>query len=52
MDDVTVVITLCQILANSAGWAWQPTGPAYTSAQVGIFYGSIGVAPEDRKSVV
>lgn len=25
---------------------WRPTGPAYTSAEIGIFYGPIGALPD------
>lgn len=46
MDDVTVTTTLCEILAARTGWAWQPTGPAYTSGQVALFYGPIGATPD------
>lgn len=46
MDDITLTKAICQILATANAWAWQPTGPAYTSGQVGIFYGAIGAAPD------
>lgn len=46
MDDVTLTKTVCQLLATANAWAWQPTGPAYTASQVGIFYGPLGAAPD------
>lgn len=46
MDDVTLTKTLCEFLGQIDGWAWHPTGPAYTQSQVGVFYGPIGDSPD------
>lgn len=46
MDDGTAVETVATILAAQVeGWVWRPTGPAYTAAEVGLFYGQIGTTP-------
>lgn len=37
---------ICQALADAGVGAWRPSGPAYTSAEVGIFYGAIGASPD------
>lgn len=46
MDDATLVKTICQLLADRGVGAWQPTGPAYTAGQIGIFYGPIQPTPD------
>lgn len=46
MDTRTLTTTVCELLASTAGWAWRPTGPAYTGAEVGVFYGPLGAAPD------
>lgn len=46
MDTTTLVTAVNQILHDAGAGVWHPTGPAYTSAQTGIFYGPIGAAPD------
>lgn len=45
MDTTTVVYTVNAILDDAGVGAWHPVGPAYTSADVGIFYGPVGATP-------
>jgi hypothetical protein len=51
MDDRTLVTRLCEQLAAASGWAWRPTGPDYTPAEVGVFYGALGPAPDQAVGV-
>ncbi|WP_258061296.1 minor capsid protein [Rathayibacter sp. AY1A4] len=37
---------VCAILGRLPGWAWREHGPAYTAAEVGIFYGPIDTTPD------
>jgi hypothetical protein len=46
VDDVELTKTICAALGGIPGWEWRPTGPAYTSAEVGVFYGAIGPKPD------
>lgn len=46
MDTATVVTAVNEILAAAGVGVWRPAGPAYTLAEVGIFYGPIGAAPD------
>lgn len=46
MDDETLTIRVCELLGTVPGWKWRPRGPAYTSAEVGIFYGPIAASPD------
>lgn len=46
MDDVTLTQTVCALLADANGWAWRPSGPAYTQAEIGLFYGALGSTPD------
>lgn len=46
MDDVTLTTLICAQLGQLPGWEWRPNGPEYTAAEVGIFYGPIGAAPD------
>lgn len=46
MDDDELTIRICDLLAEIPEWAWKPNGPAYTAAEVGIFYGTILAAPD------
>lgn len=46
LADVELTTTIAAVLGGIDGWAWQPNGPAYTSEQVGIFYGPIQPDPD------
>jgi hypothetical protein len=46
VDDATLTKTVCMILGRVPGWEWRPTGPAYTAAEVGIYYGAIKDTPD------
>lgn len=46
LDDVELTQEICTQLGGITGWEWRPTGPAYTSAEVGVFYGAIGTSPD------
>ncbi|GAB3166899.1 hypothetical protein GCM10027059_26540 [Myceligenerans halotolerans] len=46
MNDSTLIQTLAQILADQGIGVWRPSGPAYTAAEVGIWYGAIGADPD------
>lgn len=45
MTDRDLTITLCELLAEELGWSWSLTEP-YPAGAVGLFYGSIGDAPD------
>lgn len=46
MDTTALVYAVNQLLHNASVGVWRPTGPAYTSAEVGIFYGPILATPD------
>lgn len=46
MDDVTLVTTLCRLVAERTGWAWRPTGPTYTDDETAVVYGALPAAPD------
>ncbi len=46
VDDSTLTKTICELLGVLPGWAWRPTGPAYTKHEVGIYYGAIPATPD------
>ena len=46
MDDVALTKLICTELGTIAGLAGRDNGPAYTAAEVGIFYGALGIAPD------
>lgn len=46
MNDAELTTLVCEILATIPGWAWRPTGPGYTSADVAIFFGAIDADPD------
>jgi hypothetical protein len=46
MDTTAVVTAVNEILAAANVGKWQPAGPAYLAAEIGIFYGPIGAAPD------
>lgn len=46
MDDATLTVLICEMLAEIPGWEWRPNGPAYTPAEVGLFYGALGATPD------
>jgi hypothetical protein len=41
-----MVTALASILAAQNIGVWRPAGPAYTAAEVGIWYGQIGTTPD------
>ena len=45
MTDRDLTIALCELLAEELGWSWSLTEP-YPAGAVGLFYGSIGDAPD------
>ena len=45
MDTTAVVYAVNTILHDALVGKWQPAGPAYTAAEVGIFYGPVGATP-------
>jgi len=45
VDTAQVTTTVCVILDAAGVGEWRPTG-AYTTAEVGIFYGAIAAAPD------
>ena len=45
MTDRDLTIALCELLAEEVGWSWSLTEP-YPAGAVGLFYGSIGDAPD------
>lgn len=45
MTDRDLTIALCELLAEELGWSWSLTEP-YPAGVVGLFYGSIGDAPD------
>lgn len=46
MDDDVLVTRVIETLADRCGWAWRPSGPAYTAAETGLYYGPIGTTPD------
>lgn len=44
--DVELTMRLAEILGRIPSFAWRPNGPAYTSSEVAIFYGSILDGPD------
>jgi hypothetical protein len=46
VDDATLTTTICQLLADANGWAWRPDGPAYSPAEVGLYYGPVDTTPD------
>jgi len=46
MDTTQVTYAVAQLLHDAGVGVWSPTGTAYTSAQVGIFYGALAAAPD------
>lgn len=46
MDDVTLTKKICALLGDIDGWEWRETGPAYTSAVVGVCYGRMPASPD------
>ncbi len=44
--DTELTIRLAEILGRVPTFAWRPTGPAYTAAEVAIFYGRIQDEPD------
>lgn len=51
MTDAELTTLLCELLGEIDGWEWRPDGPAYTSSEVGVFYGPIGPAPDRAAGV-
>lgn len=51
MADDEIVTALLEVLAQRTGWAWRPSGPAYTAGEVGLFYGPIGTTPDQAVGV-
>ena len=45
MTDRDLTIALCELLAEELGWSWSLAEP-YPAGAVGLFYGSIGDAPD------
>jgi hypothetical protein len=46
VSDDELTTALCEILAAADVGVWRPDGPAYTVAEVGIFYGPIDPDPD------
>lgn len=46
MDDADLTIRVLEILGRIPGWQWRPHGPAYTDAEVALFYGPVGDRPD------
>ncbi|KMM44860.1 hypothetical protein CWIS_13580 [Cellulomonas sp. A375-1] len=46
MDDATLTRLIAAWLAAAGVGAWRPTGPTYTTGEVGIFYGPIAEIPD------
>jgi len=46
VDTSTLTTTVCALLDAAGVGQWRPAGPAYSAADVGIFYGPIGSAPD------
>lgn len=46
MDDSDLTIRLCEIVGALPLFAWRPRGPAYSEAEIGVFYGTIPDAPD------
>lgn len=46
MDDVTLTLHICRILARLPGWMFSEDGTPYTAEHVAIFYGAIGPDPD------
>lgn len=46
MDDSELTVRLSQIVGALPLFAWRPDGPAYTAAEIGVFYGTIPDAPD------
>ncbi|WP_419704988.1 phage tail terminator protein [Promicromonospora sp. NFX87] len=46
MRDSDLVKQVATILAAGTGWAWRPTGPAYTATETGVYYGQVSTAPD------
>jgi hypothetical protein len=46
MDTATLTTAVCALLDAAGVGVWHPTGPAYTTGQVGVFYGAIAPTPE------
>lgn len=46
IDDVELTMRVAALLGEIPGWAWRLDGPAYTAAEVGIFYGRIRAEPD------
>jgi hypothetical protein len=51
VDDVTLTQRVCELLAAATSWAWRSAGPAYTSSEVGLFYGALGAVPDRAVAV-
>ncbi|GMA33508.1 minor capsid protein [Litorihabitans aurantiacus] len=46
MDDSQLTQAICRLLAEIPGWEWRPAGPAYTTVEVGVQYGSLQASPD------
>ena len=46
MDDSTLTIRLAEIVGDLPTFAWRPDGTAYTSDEIGVFYGAIPDGPD------
>lgn len=46
MNTTTLTYAIAQLLDDADVGVWRPEGPDYTAAEVGIFYGPIGPAPD------
>jgi hypothetical protein len=46
MDDQQLTTVIAEQLAARTSWTWNPTGPAYTSGQVGVYYGALEADPD------
>lgn len=51
MDDATLTRTICRALASIPGWVYRPSGPKYSDAEVGLWYGTIGADGEQAVGV-